>query len=463
VSPDRLADGAPADDPPAAGAAEYPIDGVLDLHQFRPADARDVVGDYLDACREKGVVDVRIIHGKGKGVLRRIVHSVLNAREDVETFRLATDTGSWGATILRLKPISGRGESTKVAGIGTGGGTSLVVAVLCASLMIAAAGCAGRGDESAGNATEEQSGTTAPGAVGATSEERGEPEATSLMGTPLYRPELSPERRAALEENLAAALADYEADPNDEGAIIWYGRRLAYLSRYRDAIDVYGDGIANLPDSFKLLRHRGHRYISTRQFDLAVADLERAAELAEGHPVEIEPDGAPNALNIPLSNGHFNIWYHLGLAYYLNGNYEAARDAYLRCMEFSDNTDLLVATSDWLYMTYRRLGLEEEATALLEAITSDMEIVENDAYHRRLLMYKGEVAPDELLDLRAEADPDVALNIATQGYGVGNWYYVNGDVGQAAEILRRILEGTSWAAFGYIAAEADVHRFVQQQ
>ncbi len=91
---------------PPSEIVEIPIDGTLDLHQFRPGDARDVVGDYLDACRDKGVLDVRIIHGKGKGVLRRIVHSALNDRDDVDSFRLATDSGSWGATVVKLFPRS---------------------------------------------------------------------------------------------------------------------------------------------------------------------------------------------------------------------------------------------------------------------------------------------------------------------------------------------------------------------
>jgi hypothetical protein len=110
-------------------------------------------------------------------------------------------------------------------------------------------------------------------------------------------------------------------------------------------------------------------------------------------------------------------------------------------------------------MTYRRLGDEEAAAAVLEPIAADMEIIENDAYHRRLLMYKGEVEPEELLDLRAEDDPDTALQIATQGYGVGNWYLVNGDEDAARRVFERIVGGTSWAAFGYIAAEADLNRW----
>ena len=314
-----------------------------------------------------------------------------------------------------------------------------------------AAGCGGAGTEGGGESAP-QAAVVPLELPDATSS----PEVVALDGRALNRPSLPEETRARLEGNLATARAEYEASPANEDAIIWYGRRLAYLSRYDDAIAVYSAGIELHPESFKLRRHRGHRYISTRQFDAAIDDLSRAAQLASEHPVEIEPDGAPNALNIPLSNVHFNIWYHLGLAYYLNGDFESARDAYRRCMEYSDNNDLLVATSDWLYMTYRRLGDEEEAAQVLEPITADMEIIENDAYHRRLLMYKGEVEPEELLDLRAEADPDIALSIATQGYGVGNWYRVNGDAEAARAVFERILEGTSWAAFGYIAAEADL-------
>jgi hypothetical protein len=75
-------------------------------------------------------------------------------------------------------------------------------------------------------------------------------------------------------------------------------------------------------------------------------------------------------------------------------------------------------------------------------------------------MYQGQIAPEELLDLRSDTDPDISVDIATQGYGVGNWYLVNGDPEAAQEVFERILEGTSWAAFGYIAAEAEVARGV---
>lgn len=283
-------------------------------------------------------------------------------------------------------------------------------------------------------------------------------EAMSLLGTELRRPDLPDGTRERLEGNLANAEAAYAADPENEETIIWLGRRLAYLSRYQEAIEVFSGGIESFPESYRLLRHRGHRYISTRQLDLAVADLAAAAELAADYEDQIEPDGAPNAAGIPLGTDHFNIWYHLALAHYLQGDLDAALAAYEECMAVSGNPDLLVATTDWMVMTLRRLGRQDETAPLLDAITADMEIIENDSYHRRLLMYKGELAPEDLLDLGAGDDPDQAVNIATQGYGVGNWYLTNGEEARAIEVYERILEGTSWAAFGYIAAEADLAR-----
>jgi tetratricopeptide (TPR) repeat protein len=282
-------------------------------------------------------------------------------------------------------------------------------------------------------------------------------EATSLLGAGLHRPQLPEATRARLEQNLAEAEEAYAASITEDSTI-WRGRRLGYLSRYQEAIDVLSTGIEQFPESYRLRRHRGHRYISTRQFDLAIADFEIAAELAANHEDQVEPDGAPNAAGIPLGTDKFNIWYHLALAHYLSGDFEAALAAYEECLAVSGNPDLLVATTDWMVMTLRRLGRADEAAPLLEAITADMEIIENDSYHRRLLMYKGQMAPEDLLDLRTVADPDQALNIATQGYGVGNWHLTEGAAARAEEIYARIIDGTSWAAFGYIAAEADLAR-----
>jgi tetratricopeptide (TPR) repeat protein len=281
------------------------------------------------------------------------------------------------------------------------------------------------------------------------------PEAHTVDGKALYRIELPVEQRKQLEANLSRAEAEYKENPRDPERIIWYGRRLAYLWRYQDAIRIFTKGIELHPNYAKLYRHRGHRFITVREFDRAIADLEKAASLIAGVPDEIEPDGAPNKYNIPTSTTNSNIWYHLGLAYYLKGDFENALRAYRECMKFSTNEDMLCATSDWLYMTLRRMGKKEEADKVLEGIRKEMKILENHAYHNRLLMYKGELSPEELL---SPSDAD-EVSIATQGYGVGNWYLFNGQSEKAIAVFRNVVAGKHWAAFGSIAAEVELTRF----
>jgi DNA-nicking Smr family endonuclease len=82
-----------------------PIDGVLDLHTFRPQDVKEVVHEYLAACREKGILEVRVVHGKGIGQLRLTVHSLLQKHPDVISFALAGEAfGGVGATFVHLRP-----------------------------------------------------------------------------------------------------------------------------------------------------------------------------------------------------------------------------------------------------------------------------------------------------------------------------------------------------------------------
>ena len=82
---------------------QIPIDGTLDLHMFAPEEAASVVDEYLRVCLEKGIFEVRIIHGKGKGVLRRTVHTLLEKHPKVLCFKIASGPSSWGATIVQLK------------------------------------------------------------------------------------------------------------------------------------------------------------------------------------------------------------------------------------------------------------------------------------------------------------------------------------------------------------------------
>jgi len=281
-------------------------------------------------------------------------------------------------------------------------------------------------------------------------------EVISLLGKKLYEPERSDEAQSKLESNLRKARKRLGNDTSEIN-YIWYGRRMAYLNRYNKAIDIYSKALEKYPDSYKLYRHRGHRYISIRDFDKAIQDFEQAEKLMPKDTLETEPDGIPNKINKPLSSTQFNVYYHLALAYYLKGDFEEALKVYNQCMNTSVNDDLLCATADWKYMTLRRMGHEAEADSVLQLISQDMNIIENDSYHKRLLMYQGVLSPDSLLSVDSSND-DAALALATQGYGVGNYYFYNGDSSKARKIFKDVVEGEYWAAFGFIAAEADLAR-----
>lgn len=272
-------------------------------------------------------------------------------------------------------------------------------------------------------------------------------QALALTGRPLASADPAPEVRAKYE----AARRTAEAAPGDADKLIWHGRWAAYAGDYREAIRIFTRGIKRFPGDARFRRHRGHRYISIRAFDRAVRDLENAASLVNGKPDEIEPDGNPNPRGIPVSTLHSNIDYHLGLAYYLSRDFEKALAVHTRAMATAPNDDMRVATAHWLYMTLRRLGRPDEAKAALEPIRQDMDIIENAVYHRLCLFYKGGLGEEAVAGAAGEATTNDAA-----AYGLGNWRLYNGDSAGAQTIFRRILEGPSWASFGYIAAEAEV-------
>ena len=281
-------------------------------------------------------------------------------------------------------------------------------------------------------------------------------QAVSLLGDTLRTLPLARDTRERFERQLAAAREAYDRAPQDADSIIWLGRRLAYLGRFRDAIDVFSRGIALHPDDARLYRHRGHRYISVRELDRAITDLERATRLVAGTPDQVEPDGQPNARNMPIGTLHSNIAYHLGLAYYLEGDFTRAAAVYRRELADARNDDRRVSTAHWLYMSLRRLGRDDQAAQVLAPIRREMQIVENETYHRLLLLYRAEMPVDSVL--RVGPGGEMSVTDASAAYGVGNWHLYNGRRAEAERIFRRILAGGQWGAFGYVAAEAELAR-----
>ena len=252
-------------------------------------------------------------------------------------------------------------------------------------------------------------------------------------------------------EKLAQARADYEADASNADNIIWYARRTAYTGDYRRAIELFSEGITKHPGDARMYRHRGHRYISIREIDLAIVDLEKATELIAGTENETEPDGLPNALGIPISSLHGNIWYHLGLAYFLKHDWENALRAYNKGFNAARNVDNKVSTTHWRYTILRRMGRNADAEKVLDAITADMDVIENIGYHRLCLFYKGALSLSELMD--GVSDNPSGASVA---YGAASWHYSNGDSEKATAQFKALTSTSGWSSFGYIAAEVDL-------
>lgn len=281
-------------------------------------------------------------------------------------------------------------------------------------------------------------------------------EAVSFLGEILMPPEQPEAVRAGYLERYAEAEDALVEAPESADALVWMGRRTAYLGQYRAAIEIYTHALTLHPEEARLYRHRGHRYLTVREPDKAIADFGRGIELIEGLPDEVELDGLPNRLNIPTSTLHFNLWYHLALAHYVKGDFEAALEAQRSCLAVSVHPDSVVATSYWLYMTLRRLGRDAEAATLLDTISADMEIIESTAYLDLLLLFKGERS---LEDLVGPSGSDATLQSTTTAYGLGVWYMLNDRPDEASERWELMMTGRNqWAAFGYLAAESELAR-----
>jgi len=219
------------------------------------------------------------------------------------------------------------------------------------------------------------------------------------------------------------------------------GIALAKQMHFREAIEAYSIGLSYNPFHALSLRHRGHRLISTYRFEEAAFDFEFSSR---------------------LNPANWDTWYHLGLAYYLIGDFERANKAYSRCLEMTkEDQEELVAIVDWKWLTLMRLGKVKEAKEVLQLVDEQTEPGENTVYKERVLMYKGGIKPENILESipRHASDKFGDFELATQGYGVAMYYYFNGQKEKTFDLFMRILKhDTFWSAFGYIAAYQDEKR-----
>lgn len=232
-----------------------------------------------------------------------------------------------------------------------------------------------------------------------------------------------------------SARAALEANPKDIARIIDLGVAQSGARQFREAIATFTRGLEIEPNNALLLRWRGHRYLSVRDFDRARADLTRGSK---------------------LDASIYGIWYHLGVVQFLRGDFADAAASFAKAQPIAPDAGELQGSVDWLWMSLSRAGRGAEAKSMLDRMLDrrpDFKPVTN-AYTRRLQLYRGEIGPEAVV---TPADTD-EVQVATLAYGLGNWYFVRGDKAQARKWFERSVQSGGWPGFGFIVSEAELRR-----
>lgn len=273
-------------------------------------------------------------------------------------------------------------------------------------------------------------------------------EALSFSARPLYprKPDSIIARRSDSLMNIVKAKASLSEDDYVE-----IGRLLLTQNRYRDAIANYTEGISKYPESFKLYRHRGHRYINLRQLDDAIGDLNKARDLMASQPESMEfgADGKPTA-----STQH-QVWYHIGIYHYLKKDYSGCAEAFEKALALAKEPNNIAGASDWLYNAYQRSD-KAKAERVLDPFTLDYPIEDkNYPYFRRLLLFKKLITPEELIDPNMEPSA-MSIGDMTKLYGLANFHAYYNNTELANELYKKVLATDQWLGFAYACAELDV-------
>jgi len=235
-------------------------------------------------------------------------------------------------------------------------------------------------------------------------------------------------------EAVTKAQAALAADPRNVAKIIELGVAQSGARQFREAIATFTRGLAIEPNNALLLRWRGHRYLSVREFDNARADLVRGST--------IDPS-------------IYGIWYHLGIIQYIQGDFGAAAASFAKAQPIAPDPGELAGSTDWLWMSLSRAGRGADAKAMLDTKPESRLPPIDNAYTRRLQLYRGEIGPEKVI---TPADTD-DVQIATLAYGLGNWYLVKGDKAKARESFERSVSTSGgWPGFGFIVSEVELRR-----
>ncbi|MEG2159404.1 MAG: hypothetical protein RRY18_05935, partial [Clostridia bacterium] len=246
-----------------------------------------------------------------------------------------------------------------------------------------------------------------------------------------------------------------------EKNIIWWGRVKAYGDHILDSIELFSEGIELYPNSYRLYRHRGHRYLSIHRIKDALADFTKSAQLFEkyGDQNEMEEDGVANRLPIPPEKTGFNIYYHLAVSAYLCNQLEVAKSANDKVFDYCINDEDIVAASDWAYLIRRRMGDKIGAEAVIANVSNDLSIVDNIGYYKRIKFYKGLLSYEDMLKIDTDSEDFYHKSMAkiSQLYGVAAYYIAEGNITKAKDILEDCLhDNKQFSAFAHIASECDL-------
>lgn len=223
------------------------------------------------------------------------------------------------------------------------------------------------------------------------------------------------------------------ADPRNVERIIDLGVAQSGVRQFREAIVTFSRGIAIAPNNAVLYRWRGHRHLSVREFDRALADLNRGAQ---------------------LDSAVYGIWYHLGVLRFVQGDFNGAAAAFARGLPLAPNPGERAGSFDWQWMSLQRAGRADAARSLIAAMPDSVPRAAANAYSQRLRLYLGQARPEDVMT--AADTGDVA--VATLAYGIGNWFLIRGDTASARQWFERSVRSGGWPAFGFIAAEAELRR-----
>jgi tetratricopeptide (TPR) repeat protein len=247
-----------------------------------------------------------------------------------------------------------------------------------------------------------------------------------------YRSPAGVEYRAQRDTGpVARAESALAADPRNVQKLIALGVAQSGARQFREAIATFTRGLAIAPNDPMLYRWRGHRYLSVRELDKAMADLTHGLQ---------------------LDSTNYGILYHLGVLRFARGDFNGAAWAFTRSQPRAPDAAELAGSTDWLWMSLMRAGRKDEAAAMLKRRPDSL--ATTAAYAQRLRLYRGEIGPEAVFTPADTAD----VQAATLAYGVGNWYLVRGDTATAKTWFERSIKSGGWPAFGFIVSEAELRR-----